>query len=397
MPLLQRVLLPLLAAGAVLLAGCGDKEDIIEPVDLPDYEAAVKIDRLWTRRIGDGAEVFGLRLAPAPTGAAVFAVDQEGLVVALDRRDGDTLWKRRTGLPLGAGPAAAYNQVFIGSREGELLALSAETGATLWQAQLSGEVLAPPALDAELLVVRASDGKVSAFDRASGAPRWDYEGVLPALTLRAASRPLLFPDAVLVGFPSGILAALARDSGRLLWERRVAEPSGKSELDRLVDVAGDPVVDGERLFAATYQGRVVAFDLRTGTLLWQQPVSTFRRLAAGGGLLLVVDADSRLLALRAADGVQAWKSELLLGRQLTGATISGDYLYTGDFEGWLHVLNLADGTILGRRRIDGDGIAVEPVVDDGTVFVQGRGGKLAALQVKPRDTRRAIRDSDDES
>lgn len=370
---------------ALLLAACGSKQDVIEPVELPDYKPAVNIERLWVRRIGDGAEDFGLRLAPAVTGKAVFAVDGAGLVMALDHASGRTLWKQHTGKRFGAGPVAGYNQVFIGTRKGELLALSAEDGATQWSAQLTGELLAPPALDADIVVVKAGDGRIAAYERATGTLRWDYEAALPALTLRAASRPLLFADAVVTGLPSGMLLALARDNGRQLWERRLAEPSGKSELDRLVDAAGDAVVHQGRLYAATYQGRLVAIDLGNGSFAWQQPASSYRALAATGDTVYMVDTDSRVVAYRADDGVRLWTSEVLLGRQLTGITVLGDWLLAGDFEGWLHVLGRADGAVLGRQWVDGDGVATEPVVDEGLVYVQGKGGRVAALRITARD------------
>lgn len=374
------LLLPL-----VLLTACGDKRELLAPSPLPDFAPAVEIDRIWSANIGAGSPADGLRLLPALTGTAVYAADAEGLVIARERTSGRVLWKRKTAEPISAGPVVAYNQLFFGTREGALLVLSADDGSTLWTAALGGEVLAPPAVEGDAVVVRSTDGRTTLFDRTSGAMRWVHDGGNPALALRAASKPILLTDAVLVGLASGMLVMLDRVTGQVIWERRIAEPAGKSELDRLIDIAGDFVLVGDRIYAATYQGRIVALDLRSGQFVWQQPVSTFQSLAAAAGNVYVVDADGRVVAYRGADGVVLWRLESLLGRQLTGVAVLGDWLLVGDFEGYLHLIRQADGVIVGRRRIDRDGIVAAPVVDEDTVFVLGRGGKLAALKIEARD------------
>jgi outer membrane protein assembly factor BamB len=372
-----------LAAGLVL-PGCGSKSTVIEPVDLPDFDRAVRVRADWSVRTRTENELQGTRLEPAVTAAAVYIAGQDGAVEARARDSGKRLWRRELDAAIGAGPSAAYGDVVVGTREGSVVALAADTGEERWRAAVSGEVLAPPAIGDDLVVVRVTDGSVVAFARADGALRWRHDGGAAVLALRAASRPLVLADAVLAGFSNGTIAALERESGKLVWEKRIAEPTGKSELDRLVDVAGDFLLEGDALLAATFQGRLVSLDLRSGQLTWQQPLSTFRPLASSGSEVFVVDADSRLLVFRVGDGVALWRSEALLGRRLSGAAVLDDWLLVGDYEGYLHVFRRDTGEIVGRRRIDDEGLAAQPVVAEGRAYVLGRGGKLAALSVEPR-------------
>lgn len=366
------------------LAACGAKEDIIEPSPLPSVTAEVNVVSGWSARMGSGASVTGSRLEPAITAQAVYAADDAGQLVARSRVDGKLLWKKKTSFSFSAGPVAGYGQLFLGTREGDLVAFSADQGEQLWKFQLGGEVLSPPAVDSDSVVVKATDGHVTLLERTTGSLRWVYDGGVPVLAVRAASRPQLLPDAVIVGLPSGMLVAIDRAKGQVIWERRVAEPDGKSELDRLVDLAGDFLLAGERLYAASYQGKVVAMDLRSGQFLWQLPFSTHQPLAAAGDAVFGVDADSRVVAWRAADGVVLWRQELLLGRGVTGAVIHGTHLLLGDAAGYLHIIRQADGVIVGRKRIDSDGISAPPVVDEGGVYVLGRSGKFAALTIEQK-------------
>ena len=53
----------------------------------------------------------------------------------------------------------------------------------------------------------------------------------------------------------------------------------------------------------------------------------------------------------------------------------------GDFDGYLHFIDLSDGKIVGRILIDNDGLYSRPVVADGKLYVQGRSGKVAAISL----------------
>lgn len=373
------VLLPLLA-----LVACGGKEEMLKPSPLPDIYQAVKFNGDWSVDTGAGTSDPGLALVPAVTGDAVYTADEEGRLEARQRKNGKRLWKEATHLPFSAGPAVGYNQLFVGTRKGQLLAYSAGNGDLLWRAQLGGEVLAVPAVNGDAVVVKSADGHITLLDRLSGTVRWVYDGGGSTLALRASSRPLLLDDAVLVGLPSGELVALERGTGQVIWERRVADPTGKSELDRLVDIAGDFVLRDDRIYVGSYQGRLVALDLHSGQFTWQQPASTFQPLAASEDNIFLAETDGRVVAVRRADGVVMWRLESLRGREVTGGALLGDWLLVGDFEGWVHVIRHSDGLLVGRRHIDDDGLARPPVVDDGKVFALGRSGKLEVFSLKWR-------------
>lgn len=379
-----------LLLAALLTLGACSKDESLKPAPLPSIHRAVDFHHAWPLwsgwlvRAGVGSPGEGLALVPAVSGKAVYTIDARGRLVARAHDDGRQLWKRDTGEQVGAGPVVAYNQVFVGTRSGAVVAFAADDGKTLWRTPVGGEVLAPPAVNGDALAVKTSDGHVVLLDRLTGAVRWTWDGGTPTLSLRAASRPLLLDDAVMAGMPSGMLVALERATGQQIWDRRIAEPSGKSDLDRLVDIAGDFALREDRVYVGTYQGRLVALDLRSGQFAWQMPISTWQPLALGADAVYAVDGDSRVIAVRASDGVVLWRQEALLGRHLTGPALAGDWLLVGDYKGWLHVIRRSDGTVVGRKRIDRKGLVVPPVVDDGTVYVLGRGGKLKVLTISAR-------------
>ena len=70
-------------------------------------------------------------------------------------------------------------------------------------------------------------------------------------------------------------------------------------------------------------------------------------------------------------------------RNLTAATVQGNYAVVGDIEGYLHWLNLQDGAFAARARAGSDAIRGQPVVADGLLVVETTGGELSAWRISP--------------
>lgn len=373
-------LLPLL-----LVAACGSKPpEAVPPTPLAAFEARFTVKRLWHNDAGAGVRgQSSLQLAPAVSSRFVHVVDVRGRLQAFDRATGKRLWRRETGLRPG-GLTVGYGRVLIGTRDGELVSLQAEDGAEQWRVALSGEVLSAPALDGERVVVQTIDGRVMALDAATGAPQWMFEEVVPVLTLRGTSSPVIVGDQVLAAFASGKVVALDADNGLPLWERRIAEPSGRSELERMVDIDGGLVVENGGVFAASYQGQIAVVDQFGGRLFWERPMSSWQPMSSAAGTLFVADADGIVWAIDQRTGSALWKTEALRGRGLTGTAVHNGLVVVGDAEGYLHWLDTIDGTQVARRRFDPDGFAASPVVYDDVLHVFSRDGELAAYRIRPK-------------
>ena len=96
----------LLLVAAVLTAACaGKKEKVVEPpARLVEFENTLRVERLWSHKVGAATERLRLGLTPASDGARAFAGAYDGKVAAFDIATGDELWSQDTELPLAAGP-----------------------------------------------------------------------------------------------------------------------------------------------------------------------------------------------------------------------------------------------------------------------------------------------------
>jgi outer membrane protein assembly factor BamB len=229
-------------------------------------------------------------------------------------------------------------------------------------------------------VVQTQDAKVYGLAAADGSRRWLFEMDLPVLTLRGTATPLIVDDLVLVAFANGKLAALDADAGTPRWEARVAMPAGRTELERMVDVS-TPALDGDIVYAVSYQGRVGAYTRGSGRELWARDMSSSRAPAVGRNQLYLVDTEDRVIALRATGGQELWSNPALRRRVPTAPLAIGDLVAVADGEGYLHLLSAVDGSFVGRRKVDGDGVSVPLATDGERIFVQDNSGDLSAFGV----------------
>jgi outer membrane protein assembly factor BamB len=201
----------------------------------------------------------------------------------------------------------------------------------------------------------------------------------PSLLLRSEAGVLAAGSDIVAGYPNGKLLALDSEDGKLIWEVTVMQPRGTTELERIADVAGLPVMDGGNVCAGAFQGKVACFDIRTRNMLWSRDISSARNLARDGKNVYVVDDNGAVHALDKSSGAVAWKQDKLLYRRVSSPVLVEGLVVVGDGQGFLHVMAPDDGALVGRLATDGTAIeSVTPVT--GGVLVQTAGGSLSLVR-----------------
>jgi len=362
------------------LAACDKDKTADPPAELVDIKPTLAVQRAWSTDVGGGGEKLRLALGLAAQDGTLYAASRDGDVRALDAGSGRSRWKTDTKLELSAGPGAGEGLVVVGTTSGRLVALDAETGEQRWQAQLTGEVLAAPLVVGDRVVVRTVDGRLRALSAADGLEIWMVEDLVPRLSLRGTSPPVLAGDAVLCGFDSGKVMAVGLAQGDILWQAQVSSPRGRTELERLSDVDAAVRVSGGDVYAVGYQGRAVMMSLEAGQIWWARELSSYRGLDIDGDQLYVATSDGDVVALRRRDGAIAWTQPGLKRRGLSAPTVQGGSVIVGDFDGYVHWLDRGSGRFVARERAGRSRISRAPLVLDGRVIVMDDTGGITAYR-----------------
>ncbi|MDO6468842.1 outer membrane protein assembly factor BamB [Neptunomonas phycophila] len=372
----------LLAASilSISLTGCSmwGGSDEVEPNPLVDFSAERQVMVKWSSQVGDGpGEVFN-QMTPALLDNSVFAASGDGVVAAFDQNTGSRLWRVELDQELIGGVGAGSGKVVVSTMAGELICLDAGTGAKLWVAQLSSEVVSDAQFNSQLVVAQQVNGRIVALNADTGEQVWSYESSMPRLTLRGTSSPLVALDVTLAGLDNGKFVALDNQSGGVLWEQSISLAEGRSELERMTDVDGRPLLFENVIYIPSYQGKVVAINPFNAQTLWSKDISSYHSLAAGFGNIYISEANDYIQALDTRTAASVWSQSQLENRQITSPVVAGNALAVADKQGYLHFMSQIDGHFIARFKL-GSGVTGDMKVKDNTIYALTDSGRLYAL------------------
>jgi len=167
--------------------------------------------------------------------------------------------------------------------------------------------------------------------------------------------------------------------GQMIWQQRISQATGATEIDRLSDVDTTPVVVNGVVYTLAYNGNLTALDLRSGQIMWKRELGSVNDFIVDGNRIYLVDQNDRVLALTTDGGVTLWTQSDLLHRNLTSPALYNGSIVVGDSEGYMHWINPEDGRFVAQQKVDSSGLLTEPVVADGKLLIQAKDGTLYAI------------------
>lgn len=348
------------------------------PAPLVELKGSMAVRTAWKLDIGKAGDYV---FTPALVGATLVAAGADGAILRVDAASGRQLWRINAGSGLSAGVGSDGNLLVVGGVKGAVLAFDMD-GKPLWTSQASSEVLSAPAVGQGMVVVRSIDNRIVGLDAKTGEKKWTVQRVSPPLTLRNAPGMTIVGKDVVIALPGGKLLSLVLATGAPRWEVAVGEARGATELERVTDIGGTPVVFDKDVCAVSYQGRVGCFDLATGASRWTKEFSSDVGVSVDQRFLFAVDEKGAVAAFDRSTGASAWRNDKLSYRQLSTPVSYGRAVAVGDYQGFIHFLSREDGAFLARAATDGSPIKSVPLVAGSNLIFQTQSGTVTAIAVE---------------
>ncbi|WP_018693459.1 outer membrane protein assembly factor BamB [Algicola sagamiensis] len=376
----------------VALMGCSSSD---EPkiAELQPIQEKFTPQVSWESSVDDGIGEFFSRLSPVIKDDVIYAASREGIVHAYSLKDGDELWdldvREDTSFfedvksaRLSGGLTYAFDKLVVGTENGEVIAIDPKEKKVLWKAEVPGEVNTPVAAGGGLFYVNTNSGKLLALHPDAGEKRWEIDFPAPPLSVRGASKPLFSNGGVLLGTASGKVTVVIADKGLQAWEQSIGKRDGATDLERLADVDASPLILGNNLYIVGYNGDLVSLEVNSGRVIWKRDYKSYLNLAGAENTLFLTNTKGHIVAVDRRTGTELWTQKQLFNRSLTAPVILNNYIIVGDFEGYWHWLDKASGEIFARKEIDSSGAYIEPIIDNGMLYIQSRDGTLSAVKTQ---------------
>jgi len=377
-----------LALCTLLLQGCSlfqsDDEKALEPAELIDFSEEMELRKVWGTSIGDGQGDDYNRLNIVVSGGRIYGAAADGTVRVVNMETGKEVWETELDDEISGGVGYGGDLVIVGTPDGDVIALDANSGSEVWRSKVASEVLSAPGADFDVVVVYALNGQITAFDSSTGELRWRQETNMPLLTLRGGAPVLMENGNAYVALANGRILAFKASNGTILWDGKIAQPQGQSDIERVVDIEGKPLVIGQTMYAVTYQGKLGAVSMGNGRSLWSRDASSYMSVAEGFGNLYVAESQGAVSAFEINGGALRWQNDQFARRQLSAPAVFSNYVAVGDFEGYVHVLSQVDGHVVGRERVDSAGLRADMLGIGDRLYVYDNDGGLTCYEPRIR-------------
>ncbi len=375
--MMRAFLKPALLAAALALSGCSlfSSSDAPKPAVLEAGIGQGTVKVLWNAHI-DGPE---FPLLVSARGKQFVLAGNDGVVQALSADNGQVLWRVDVGRKLSAGVGSDGRFAAVVTRDNELVTL--EAGKISWRKPLGSSVVAAPFVAGERVFVLTVDRQVIAFDAIDGTKIFQMQRPGDSLTLAKAGVLTAYQDTLVVG-QGQRLTGMDPLRGLVRWEASLANPRGTNEVERLADLVGPPVRQGDVICARAFQSAIGCANAERGSPIWLRNTSGNDAIGGDAEQVYGTDASDRLTAYKLSNGDTVWLAEQFLNRQLGVPLAFAKTVMAGDMEGWLHFVDRTSGKTVARVQTDGSPITLSPVLLDKTALVVTKKGGVYAIQAE---------------
>lgn len=240
---------------------------------------------------------------PSVSEGRVVVGTDDGKVLAYQLSDGLFLWQANVTSAVIAAPLIGAGGVFVHGLDGSVVALKAQTGQPLWRYSVQTPPLmlrqnSSPVMQNNRVIVGFSNGKLVAFNRLDGYPEWERELAISKgrsdiqRMVDISADPVVKDNRLYAVSYQGQIAAMEIETGSTVWERALSSYSGLA-------------VSNHAVFVSDPSGVVWALSRKTGDVLWKKTDLMGRQLSAPAvidGLIVFGDNDGYLHWMSQTDG-----------------------------------------------------------------------------------------------
>ncbi|NJD10614.1 MAG: hypothetical protein FIB01_09335 [Gemmatimonadetes bacterium] len=347
------------------------------PAPVPEPEANGALRVRWTRPLGGG--VLSHLLLRRGT---LYVSAMDGVVYALDAKNGSVRWQAATGGYCHSSPVLAGNTLIVGSADAQVYGFDARSGQERWRFATGGPVYASAAVAKGVAAIASGDGVVYGLDVRTGRERWRFP--LPAGPSAFAQSPAgTDGERFFIGAWDRYVYALDAATGAELW-RYAATPTSFYYSAAI----GAPAVTGGRLYVPSNDNVLHAVDARTGAPVWtvKSPGDKYGysspRVVGGRIYIGCLGDKGEVRCLAAEDGRELWVAATGSTIYESSPAVANGRVAIGSVDGHLWLLDARDGKQLGWFRFPPGHFTASPAAEGNRVYAATLAEVAVGLEAK---------------
>ena len=357
---------------------------------------SASLTRVWAQNMGAGnSKKDRLTSDPIVVGGRIYTLDAKSGVRAFSTNGGQVwetdlapAWDK--GGDVSGGGLAFGNGVLVATTGfGEVIALDPASGGIKWRHETNASITAAPVVIDGVAIAVTLGNKAVALDLVNGRIRWQVQSGGSSTGLSGAGAPAAVGNFTAIPFPSGELVGVNIKTGARVWSAAVSG-GGKGLARGFVGaISGDPVIEGNIVYAANQSGRLISINRETGDRIWTVNDGTYGPVWVTGRSIFVVTDEFKLKRLDASTGAEIWAVNLpgyIKGGKKQreayvhyGPVLAGNRLIVAGSDGEIRSFDPSTGAALGAVKIAG-GAASQPAIVNGVMYILSGNGQIQAFK-----------------
>lgn len=355
------------------------------------------LTEIWSRALGGGSNRHQQLLgSPVIIEEKIYTITADGVVAELGALTGKTGWTKRlrpllgtrSEGTLGGGVAVSGNLLFVTTGTGLVVCMNRRNGEVIWKKDVGTPIRAGPTIHDGRLIVSTITNETHTFDKTDGTKIWQHLGISESAIFMGGSSPAASGTTVVISQSSGELVALESKNGSPLWIESLVVARKADPISNISHSKGHPIIDRNLVFATSNSGRTIATDLASGARLWETNFGSSESPWVAGEYIFFVTTNGQLVCITRKTGELAWATQLKSFEnskskkkpiEWTGPVVAGDRILLGASNGEVWSVSPFNGELLGKIRVSG-AIYISPVVANGIVYVLADNARLYAFR-----------------
>ena len=354
------------------------------------------ISLFWKSSIGKGqSKKKPISSQPVIDKEKIYTLDTMLTVTAINKNNGKKKWKRKLKKKIveaegiiSGGLAVSDDVLAVTAGSGHIFILDKKIGNVIWTKRITAPIRAAPIISGDFVLILAKDNRLYAYNLMNGDLNWTHEGIEEVSTFMGSSTPVVSKGIVIVTYSSGEIYAINLSNGTVIWSDNLSRLVQKTSLDNMSDIRANAVIQNEKVYVISHNGKMVAMNLNNGKRIWESNIGGIQTPWVVSKFIYVLSKDNELICLTSGEGKIVWVSKLKDFIDFdkkekiitwTGPLLAGRMLIVSGSHGIIASISPYTGRFLGAINVKSS-VDTQPIVSNKTVYFLTSKGNLLAYK-----------------
>lgn len=322
-------------------------------------------------------------IQPVIRNGVAYIADVAGGLSAYDIKYDKILWQRNLinhndkYNNLSGGITFDDNKLYIINGSDFLYAMNALNGEILWNVDIGFNARSKPFIYKNRVVISRIDNYLISFNKLNGKRLWGIKYDDYIASLYQKNIPIAKGNLLLNGNELGELSLHDLNKGQILWKDNLSSSNISSEY-HFSDIITSPLLHNNIVYAISNNGFLSAYEIFSGSKLWELKVSSNRDLWFTENLIFLINKEQNLIALSPNNGAIKWMVNLNKDEEevsFYGPQVINKHVVISNNKGKLFLFNYNDGELLKTYKIPKN-INHFPIIADNKLFFVDNSSKF---------------------